>query len=167
MVNSRGFMKINKNYVVYGASIMVFLFMLSFFPLWYFVVRVPQYEVALTFLEGLKLRNPRMVEATAAPGEYETYKELYLRNGFNKHLLFYDNVEAKETNGVFSPSRIRFSVLGREDDIIFGERELSYILSMDKLDGEWKVIQFAAYEDTEDLSNLRKMRNQVVAPPLK
>jgi hypothetical protein len=158
-------MSINKDYLVYGIAILIFLLILSFFPLWYFTVRAPQYRVALTFLEGLKIRNKRMLKATVSAEEYETYKELYLRNGYNKHLLRYDNLEARETDGVFSPHRIRFSVLGREDDVFFGKRELSYVLSLERINNEWKVVQFASYEDTEDLKELKKIRTQIVAPP--
>ena len=159
-------MKINKDYLGYGIAVFIVLLLLSFFPLWYFTVRAPQYRVALTFLEGLKRRNKQMVEASVMPEEFETYKELYLRNGYNKHLLFYDNIEAKETDGVFSPHRVRFSVLGKEDDVFFGERELSYVLSMERKNDEWKVVQFASYEDSEDLRDLRKIRTQVIAPPI-
>jgi hypothetical protein len=159
-------MQTNKNYLIYGISGLIFLLILSFFPFWYFTVRAPQYRVALTFLEGLKRRNDRMLKNTVLAEEYETYKELYLRNGYNKHLLYYDNVEAKETDGVFTPHRIRFSVLGREDDVLFGKRDLSYVLSLERVNGEWKVVQFASYEDTQDLKDLRKIRTQIVVPPL-
>jgi hypothetical protein len=158
-------MQIDKNYLVYGIAALIFLSILSFFPFWYFTVRAPQYRVALTFLEGLKLRNKRMLEATVPPEEYETYKELYLRNGYNKHLLFYDNVTAKETDGVFYPHRVRFSVRGREDDVFFGKRDLSYVLSLERINDKWKVVQFASYEDSEDLRDLRKIRTQIVVPP--
>lgn len=158
-------MKIKKNFIVYGVAGLIFLLILSFFPLWYFTVRAPQYRIALTFLEALKRRNERMLKVSVAEDEFALYKDLYLRNGYNKHLLHYDNVEAKETDGVFAPHRVRFSVLGREDDMFFGERELSYVLSLEQIDDEWRVIQFASYEDTEDLRDLRKIRNEVVAPP--
>jgi hypothetical protein len=159
-------MHINKDYIVYGVAALIFLLILSFFPFWYFTVRAPQYRIALTFLEALKRRNERMLKVSVAVDEFVTYKELYLRNGYNKHLLHYDNVEAKETDGVFTPHRVRFAVLGREDDVFFGERELSYVLSLERINDEWKVVQFASYEDTGDLRDLRKIRTQVVAPPL-
>jgi hypothetical protein len=43
---------------------------------------------------------------------------------------------------------------------------LSYVLSLERINDEWKVVQFASYEDTGDLRDLRKIRTQVVAPPL-
>ncbi len=97
------------------------------------------------------------------PSEYYTYKELYLKNGFNKHLLDYDTITEKDANNHFFPTTSRFEVSVNEDDVFFGNRTNDYLIAMEKDQGQWRVLQFVTLEDYTDLAALNKYTNSAGA----
>ncbi|MFQ5646556.1 MAG: hypothetical protein ACE5GM_06485 [bacterium] len=149
-----------KSIASYGILTVIIAAVLSIYPLWYFKIRKPQFQVAVTFLESLKKRDSQLLGQVVEPGEFVTYKRLYLKNGYNKHLLHYDSLEVKETDGIYDPYVVRFSVLGTEDDIIFGKRDLNYVLTVVKKEGKWKVSQFASFEDYQDLNQIQRLEHK-------
>lgn len=136
----------------------VVLVLLGIFGTWYIVVMHPQRKVAIRFLESLKTRNHKMLKETVSPEEYAVYKRLYLKNGFNKHLLSFDNFRERNANDYFWPSSTKFSVDVKEDDTFFGERKAEYFLTVEKNKaGDWKVIQFSTVQDYDDLKKLKNV----------
>jgi len=128
---------------------------------WVVLVRGPQMDVASTFLEALRTRDANLLRRVVAEEEYPVYKELYLRNGFNKHLISYDDLHEKDANDYFFPTETRFGVRVVEDDIFFGRRTNEYMLVLRKMqDGNWRVIQFATLQDYADLEALKDFNPQ-------
>ncbi len=126
--------------------------------IWYCIVLRPQYKVATHFLRALNTRNAKLLQETVAPEEYEVYKNLYLKNGFNKHLLTYSELTERDANNHFFPSRTRFSTEVKEDDTFFGVREQTYFIMVEKTNDRWWVIQFSSHQDREDLKTLKQFK---------
>ncbi len=125
---------------------------------WNYTIRKPQINTATTFLEALKCRDATALKQVVVPSEYYTYKDLYLKNGFNKHLLNYGKVTEKDANNHFFPTQSRFEVKVNEDDIFFGNRTHNYLISLQKEQGRWKVLQFVTLDDYSDLAKLRELK---------
>ena len=131
---------------------------------WYTLVQRPQVTTIKTFLEALKQRNPRVLEKVVSKTEYAVYKELYLRNGYNKCLLGYKDICERDANDHFFPTSSRFSVKVDEMDMLFGQRQQDYIVALEKVDDSWRVVQFATTQDYQDLAILNEFKPEEETP---
>ncbi len=136
----------------------VFVIFMGAIITWNYTVRRPQINTAETFLESLKQRNADALKQTVLPSEYNVYKELYLKNGYNKHLLNYSKLAEKDANNHFFPTQSRYSVTVEEDDILFGRRTQVYQIALTKDEGQWRVLQFVTLEDYADLAVLKQFK---------
>jgi len=125
---------------------------------WYFIILRPQFKTATHFLEALRTRDAELLQETVAPEEYAVYKRLYLRSGFNKHLLSYDDLVERDANNHFFPISSRFSAEVEENDIFFGVRKQTYFIAMEKRNDKWVVIQFSTLQDYDDLKKLKEFK---------
>ncbi len=125
---------------------------------WNFTVRRPQIKAVKNFLEALKERDADLLKNTVLPSEYSVYAELYLKNGYNKHLLNYSRIDEKDANNHFFPTKSRFSVRVEEDDVFFGKRTQDYLVSLNKEKDTWQVIQFVTMGDYSDLAALKEFK---------
>ena len=132
--------------------------LISLIATWYFTVRRPQIDAAITFLEALRQRNEALLRKVTNPEEVETYKDLYLRNGYNKHLLKYGDLQEKSANSHFFPTQSIFEITVEEDDMMFGRRSASYRLALERKDNKWRVLQFASPQDFADLDALKEFK---------
>jgi hypothetical protein len=125
---------------------------------WNYTVRKPQINTVIAFLDALKQRDANRLKRVVTPAEYYVYKELYLKNGFNKHLLSYGKPTEKDANNHFFPTQSRFGVRVEEDDIFFGRRTQDYLVCLKKEGGRWRVFQFVTMGDYGDLAALRQFK---------
>ncbi len=132
--------------------------LISLVATWYFTVRRPQIDAAVTFLEALRQRNEALLRRVTNPEEVEIYKNLYLRNGYNKHLLKYGELKEKSANSHFFPTQSNFSVTVDEDDMLFGRRSAEYRIALERKDNRWRVLQFASPQDFGDLDALKQFK---------
>lgn len=136
----------------------VFIILIGIIITWNYTIRKPQINTAETFLEALKQRNANALKQTVVLSEYDVYRELYLKNGYNKHLLSYGNLAEKDANGHFFPTQSRYSVTVEENDILFGKRTQEYQVALQKDEGQWRVLQFVTLEDYADLAVLKEFK---------
>jgi hypothetical protein len=143
----------SKNAIAY---LSIFVIIFGVVTTWNYTIRKPQINTAIAFLESLKRRDAEALKRVTKLSVYPVYKELYLRNGYNKHLLSYGELKEKDANNHFFPTQSRFGVRLEEDDMIFGKRTCDYIISLQKEQGEWKVRQFVTPGDYSDLEVLKR-----------
>jgi len=133
------------------------IFFVTIVTFWYTVIIYPPRKTARDFLEALQNRNSELLGSSVAPAEYETYKDLYLRNGFNKRFKSYKKLKKLNSDPFPIPKRVLYKLEVEEDDQFFGLRKQKYKILLHKFTTGWKVLKFSAKSDAEDLKLLRSM----------
>ena len=131
---------------------------------WYFGIIHPPKKVAKNFLESLQTRDEALLVENVVVSEFEVYKDLYLRNGFNKKLKKYYKLKKLSSEPFPLPNSVLYKLEVDEDDQFFGLRKQKYKMLLKKLDSGWRVVKFSSENDAEDLKLLRGMQYTSDAP---
>ncbi len=129
----------------------------SIVAIWYFGIIYPPRKAAKSFLTALKTRNQALLENSVSPTELETYYNLYMRNGFNKHLKSYRELKKINSTPFPLPRKVVYKLEVDEEDQFFGTRRQKYKLLVHRFADGWRVLRFSSEHDAEDLKILRRM----------